>query len=179
MCVSIFWKFQVCGHRVLQNTCPCHIPRRKAPGDDLLLDRPVLLPHQGRIPTALFNCKKKSATKPMPGLCGGCLEAKAKGKGGEGTSRERSLPTTPQSSLKTGKGKYAEIALRGKPVLPWGSRKLETTARRLTLFGCADSSVSETIVFGQTPSPDSNALQAVKNSFFTLAMIQETTPDEK
>ncbi|OTA65150.1 hypothetical protein K449DRAFT_431736 [Hypoxylon sp. EC38] len=81
MCIEIWNSFQLCNHRVYQNTFPCHIARRCAPEDDLLLERPKFVPdNPPKIPPGLLECKLRVATRPKNSRCPECIRAEQKAK---------------------------------------------------------------------------------------------------
>ncbi|OTA88085.1 hypothetical protein M434DRAFT_15139 [Hypoxylon sp. CO27-5] len=88
MCIEIWNSFQLCNHRVYQNTFPCHIARRCSPEDDLLLERPKFVPDKPpKIPPGLLECKLRVATRPKNSRCPECIRAEQKAKmAGSGTA---------------------------------------------------------------------------------------------
>lgn len=92
MCNDVYNKFLECGCQVLQNTFECHIVRRCAPTDDLLLrGPPVALPARpSRVPPGMLGCERKVATRPVHGSCPRCQKAAAKAESREDKSSSSS-----------------------------------------------------------------------------------------
>ncbi|KAI1412448.1 hypothetical protein F5Y13DRAFT_47406 [Hypoxylon sp. FL1857] len=89
MCIEIWNTFQLCNHKVYQNTFPCHVARRCAPDEDLLLERSKFLPDKPpKIPPGLLECKLRVATRPKNSKCQECIreERRAKMAGNENRS---------------------------------------------------------------------------------------------
>ncbi|KAI0843745.1 hypothetical protein F5Y06DRAFT_10304 [Hypoxylon sp. FL0890] len=81
MCIEIWNAFQHCNHRVYQSTFPCHVARRCAREDDLLLEKPKFLPDDPpKIPPGLLECKHRVATRPKGSKCTECMRQERKAK---------------------------------------------------------------------------------------------------
>ncbi|KAI0121438.1 hypothetical protein F4776DRAFT_630850 [Hypoxylon sp. NC0597] len=105
MCIEVWNSFQLCNHKAYQNTFPCHIARRCAPEDDLLLERPKFVPDDfPKIPPGLLGCKLRIATRPKNSRCPECIRAERKAKmTGGGTA---SSPADLNTSTSLGKNAW-------------------------------------------------------------------------
>ncbi|KAI1104453.1 hypothetical protein F4804DRAFT_191555 [Jackrogersella minutella] len=127
MCVEVWNVFQRCNHRVYQNTCLCHVARRTAPEDNLLLEQTKFLPD--KLPKTfpgLLQCKLKVATRPKDSTCPDCVkkERRDKASGSQSIRSIVSLNSTPPSRRVTSPSPADGIArVRDSLIMLEGQRK--------------------------------------------------------
>ncbi|KAI2620129.1 hypothetical protein GGS26DRAFT_595021 [Hypomontagnella submonticulosa] len=91
MCIQVYNKYQLCDHKVYQNTSPCAVAARCSSKDDLLLTHTKFLPDQKpRMPPGMLGCKVQKATRPKDGKCPECTRQERQGKSASSSSNSMS-----------------------------------------------------------------------------------------